>query len=284
MAGTILIPLAQGLRAEPALDAGFQLATKLKARLRALFVRPEPDAVIPYIPAQIGGFEFMRDEVEREGRQAGGLDKARYEGSRIRHNVPETTEGSSGSECRASWGEEIGEIAPVITKHSRISDLIMMSRLRANDVAAERCFDAAVFGSGRPTMLIPAEVSDGLLAHVLVAWNGSLESSHAVFGAMPLLRAADQVSVFNQPEGDRPEVDIADLIQVLATHGISGRPAAHSSVPCSAGAALLAVASVSNASLVVTGAYTHSRFRQELLRGVTSHVLAECTIPVLLTH
>ena len=38
------------------------------------------------------------------------------------------------------------------------------------------------------------------------------------------------------------------------------------------------------ASLIVMGAYTHSRLWQEVLGDVTRHVLAEATIPVLMSH
>jgi nucleotide-binding universal stress UspA family protein len=54
--------------------------------------------------------------------------------------------------------------------------------------------------------------------------------------------------------------------------------------PCSAGAALLTTASRSEATLVVMGAYTHSRLRQSFLGGVTRHVLSEATVPILMSH
>lgn len=37
-------------------------------------------------------------------------------------------------------------------------------------------------------------------------------------------------------------------------------------------------------SLLVLGAYEHSKFREDFLGGVTSDVLANTTIPVLLSH
>jgi nucleotide-binding universal stress UspA family protein len=38
------------------------------------------------------------------------------------------------------------------------------------------------------------------------------------------------------------------------------------------------------ATLIVMGAYTHGRLRQSFLGGVTRQVLAEATIPVLMSH
>jgi len=59
-----------------------------------------------------------------------------------------------------------------------------------------------VFGSGRPCLLVREEVSDTLLRHVVVAWNGSLEGTRAVAGATPLLEAAGRVSIFSAPRPD----------------------------------------------------------------------------------
>ncbi len=38
------------------------------------------------------------------------------------------------------------------------------------------------------------------------------------------------------------------------------------------------------ADLLVKGAYTHSRLRQLIFGGATSHILAEAILPVLMVH
>jgi nucleotide-binding universal stress UspA family protein len=281
MLRSILVPLSQGLTPEPALGAAFGLAKRMNAHLCAMFVRPHPTAVIPYIPVQLAESELI--EIERAGRQAAGLDRCRFDAFRVRHEIPEAPVDNRLDSCFASWAEQVGEIEPVVTRYGRVSDLIVMSRFKAQDVAAERCFDAAVFASGRPTLLVPEQSGD-LLGHVMIAWNGSLEASHAVFGAMPLLHAAERVSIFSVPEGGEAEADSGRLAEALSWHGIPTHPAPRYAVPCSTGAALLAVAGISEVSLIVMGAYTHSRLRQELLGGVTREVLASATIPVLMSH
>ena len=52
----------------------------------------------------------------------------------------------------------------------------------------------------------------------------------------------------------------------------------------STGAALLSAAVEQQATMIVMGAYTHSRLRQRFLGGVTSHVLAHASIPLLMSH
>ena len=144
----------------------------------------------------------------------------------------------------------MGEIEPVVTHFGRVSDLIVMSRFQANDLVAERCFDAAVFGSGRPTLVVSATLPWDMLDHVMIAWNGSLEASHAVFGAMPLLRAAGRVSIFSVQEVKTDQASGAELVEALSWYGI---PACHVGGPetqGSTGAALLTMAGRNEATLI----------------------------------
>jgi hypothetical protein len=99
-------------------------------------------------------------------------------------------------------------------------------------------------------MLVPENLLWDLIDHILIAWNGTLEASHAVFGVLPLLHKASRVSVFSMPG---PEND-------GATSAAGG------------------------ATRIVTGADTHSRLRQSFLGRVTRHVLFNATIPVVMSH
>ena len=85
-------------------------------------------------------------------------------------------------------------------------------------------------------------------------------------------------------EGEDGEAEGAELAEALSWHGVATLPAARLAVPCSTGAALLAVANIGVATLIVMGDYTHSRLRQDLLGGVTREVLADATIPVSMSH
>ena len=282
MMRTILVPLGPGLAGEPALDAALVLAKRMNSHIRAMFVRPDPRAAIPYMP--LAGARFTWAAIEQQGREAAEAAKGRFDAWRSQHEIPDVPRDDRLDSCFASWAERADEIDKVVTKFGRVSDLIVMSRFKPGDVVAERCFDAAVFGTGRPTLLVPGEPALDMLEHVMVAWNGSLEASHAVFGSMQLLRAAARVSIFSVPEAACDEADGAELAEALSWYGIPTHLAGRSVVRCSTGAALLAVARMSEVSLVVMGAYTHSRLRQSFLGGTTREVLAEATIPILMTH
>jgi nucleotide-binding universal stress UspA family protein len=291
MMRTILVPLAQGFVSECAFEAAFSVAKRMNSHIRALFVRPDPDAPILRFPEIIGAFPSelitaggRRDAIEREGREAVKIERTRFDAWRSRHEIPNVPEDARLDSCVASWAERVGEIEQIVTHFGRVSDLIIMSRFKQNDVMAELCFDAAVFGSGRPTLLAPEKLPPDLLDHVIIAWNGSLEASHAVFGAMPLLRAAGRVSIFSVRERETDDECGAELAESLSWSGIRTHRVGQPEAPCSAGAALLTTASRSEATLVVMGAYTHSRPRQSFLGGVTRHVLSEATVPILMSH
>jgi nucleotide-binding universal stress UspA family protein len=52
----------------------------------------------------------------------------------------------------------------------------------------------------------------------------------------------------------------------------------------STGAALVSAAVEQQATMIVMGAYTHSRLRQSFLGGVTKHLLAHAPVPLLMSH
>src|SRR5579875_583982 len=262
MMRTILLPLAPGLQSEPALDAALLLAKRMNSHIRAVFVRPDPALALSYFPAAMATATTYQI-IESEGRKAEEEEKIRFEAWRSRNGIPAEPADTRLDTCFASWSEQMGEIEPVVIRHGRVSALI---------------------GSGRPTLLVPGNPPGDLLDHVLIAWNGSLEASHAVFGALPLLHEAGRVSLFSVPEPENDGATGAELVEALSWQGIPVHQAVIRDKTVSIGAALLATAADSGVSLIVMGAYTHSRLRQSFLGGVTSHVLANAAIPVVMSH
>ena len=101
---------------------------------------------------------------------------------------------------------------------------------------------------------------------------------------LPLLHAAGRISIFSVPTPKNNEATGVELGEALCWQGIQAHEAIRPSAPSSIGAALLDTAAKSEATLIVMGAYTHSRLRQRFLGGVTMQVLAEATIPVVMSH
>ena len=120
----------------------------------------------------------------------------------------------------------------------------------------------------------------------VVAWNGSVQAARAVRAAMPLLARAESVMVAIVDEGAAPAgvEQGADIGAYLARHDLKVEVRTIVNAHEGAGAAILDLAREEDATFLVMGAYGHSRIRQFLLGGVTRHVLARATIPILMAH
>jgi nucleotide-binding universal stress UspA family protein len=283
MIRTILVPLNAEMPGEALLDVTLVLARRVNGHIRALFMLPNPDAALAYIPDVILAAGVTREVIERETREAAAQGEQHFVAWRSRNNVPEESGGRLDT-CFATWVKQIGEIETLVTRYGRLSDLIVVPRPAPEAYQAQRCFDSAVFGTGRPTLVVGEKQPFDMTNHVMIAWNGSLEASRAVLGAMPLLHLASRVSIFAAPQYDIDGVDPADLADSLSWHGIRAHLVVGPKDEHATGAALVSAAVEQQATLIVMGAYTHSRLRQSFLGGVTRHLLGHAPVPLLMSH
>lgn len=172
---------------------------------------------------------------------------------------------------------------------ARYADLVVLSQTDLDEPASSHLVGAlpeqVVLDGGRPVLILPYAGSFPTVgSKILVAWDGGLEATHAVFNALPLLRRAALISVvvFNAAPAAGHEPG-ADLALYLARHGVRCTVRA-SATPIRAGEQLLSEAADLQADLIVMGAYGHSRFREIMLGGVTETILESMTVPVLMSH
>ncbi|MEC5218295.1 nucleotide-binding universal stress UspA family protein [Actimicrobium sp. GrIS 1.19] len=193
------------------------------------------------------------------------------------------------------------EAGAAVSLQARYSDLVVIGQTDPQDASPAVRGDFpeyVVMHGGRPVLVIPyAGRIDSLGKRILVAWDGSMPATRAVTAAIPLLQQAElvQIVIFDAQldalrQGEQPGADIA---LYLARHGVNVEVTSHSTdigsrsggtADIDIGNALLSYATDCSADLIVMGAYTHSRFREILLGGVTSTVLKSMTIPVLMAH
>jgi nucleotide-binding universal stress UspA family protein len=154
-------------------------------------------------------------------------------------------------------------------------------------------------GSGRKEQSLAAKVAATARAPVLaippsgkpfdpagiaaVAWNGSAESSVALRASLPLLRNAASVHLIDI-EDRTVRIRSEGGLNYLSRHGIEAHAVCRSADSGDAGGAILEAAEEVGASLLVMGAYGHSRTAEFLLGGATQAVLSNSHIPLLLAH
>ena len=121
----------------------------------------------------------------------------------------------------------------------------------------------------------------------LIAWNASRESARAVGDALPLITAAEAVTVLTIAPTRKAGSDIAsadDLLEHLACHGIKAQIDSGIAEGISVSDLILSRAADLAADLIVMGAYGHSRMHELLLGDATRELFEHMTVPVLTAH
>ena len=191
-----------------------------------------------------------------------------------------------GAEFRVILNTNGGDEALVNSLHC---DLVVLGHPKAQGLPAGWTAQRLLMASGVPILIIPDGSDVALIGgKVIVAWNGSREARRAIADAMPILTAARSVTVLvvdaaktPQKYGEDPGADIATH---LARHGIH----VDLEQAVSEGAPIAEVigsrAVEQGASLIVIGAYSHSRSAEMIFGGVTRALMALMPVPVLVSR
>jgi nucleotide-binding universal stress UspA family protein len=183
------------------------------------------------------------------------------------------------------------EVADALATNARYADLAILGQIDPDDpVTGPRYLpEEVILGCGRPALVIPYIGAPASLGErVMIAWDASREAARAVNDALPLLERATTVKVVtlnpsNQPFGHGEEPG-ADIGLHLARHDINVEVQRIEARDIDLANALLSELANQGADLLVMGAYGHSRLRELMLGGVTRTILAEMTVPVLMSH
>ncbi len=178
-----------------------------------------------------------------------------------------------------------------LIRQARYCDLVVLSQADRSEAVmpvVSNLPEYAVLNSGRPILITPhAGDFKTVGERILVAWDGTTESTRALANAIPALRHAEKVVIaaFNSSGGtsahdEKPEADIA---QYLSRHDIRAE-VMQPTTSLDIGNALLSLAADLGSDLLVMGGYGHTRLRETLMGGVTRTVLETMTIPVLMSH
>jgi nucleotide-binding universal stress UspA family protein len=153
--------------------------------------------------------------------------------------------------------------------------------------AEELLIEQALFGSGRPALVVPYIQRDGLkLDRALVCWDGGRTAARAVGDAMPFLKRAKNVEVVivtsDPPKSD--ELPGALIGEHLARHGLKVEVKNIVAPQIDVANAILSHAADFAADFLVMGGYGHSRLREFILGGATRGILQAMTVPTLMAH
>jgi nucleotide-binding universal stress UspA family protein len=180
------------------------------------------------------------------------------------------------------------ELSDVFVEHARLRDLTIVP-VRERDYFEQSHAESIIFGSGRPTIILPQRRKKaGALAldTAIVAWDFSRSSTRAVADALPILQRAKRVfvvTVINEKAIDTERSGIG-LAKHLARHGIVVVLDSTDAAGRGIGDVLESYIESRNGDLLVMGAYGHSRIREFILGGATRSMLERPPVPLFLSH
>jgi hypothetical protein len=222
---------------------------------------------------------IVLDDYRREVEATAEAAKARFEETCQR-------EGLSAESMILSAGAI--SIPELLARTARRFDLTILSQADPEDEwSGEVMIEAALLGSGRPILLVPYFLEDGVkFDRILVCWDGSHNAARAIADAMPFLTRAKHVEVVTVATDGRANDSMAGLciahhlarhdviveVRNIVAHGqdVSLRIRSH--------------AAQHSADLIVMGGYGHSRLREFILGGATRGILESTVAPTLMSH
>jgi len=181
----------------------------------------------------------------------------------------------------------IAEASSQFGQIARRFDLSVVGQAKPEQPEDAMIVEGALFGSGRPLIVVPYIQRKGLkLDRVVVCWDGSRAAARATGDAMPFLTRAKKVDVvtIGAAPAKSEEVPGADLAQHLARHGRNVGLQHLAVADIDTTSAILSYVADAGADLIVMGGYGHSRLREFVLGGVTRGILGSMTVPVLMSH
>ena len=176
----------------------------------------------------------------------------------------------------------LGEAA---ARHARYFDMALVG-WNADNPGIRALAEAVVFGSGRPTILLPDQAPPASFGRVSIAWDGTRVAARAVSDARFVLERATEITVVTVT--DEKPIDEADagerLAESLRQAGLKAAFSAVRAEDCPIAETLQRHAAEPGFGPAGHGRLRSLRLRDFVLGGATEGVLSDLRMPVLLSH
>lgn len=217
-------------------------------------------------------------------------EQAEAEAKMLEAKLEEKLEGQSVMWAVERGVAQLGTVNLLVGSRSRFADLVVLGKPydKGKDNAEAAILEAVLFSGGVPVLLLPEGTKVPVKPkRAVVAWNDSAEALEAIRAALPLLQAAELVSIviIDPPKHAIDRSDPGGLLtQMLSRHGVRCEITVLAGTMPRTSDTLQRHISEIGADLLVMGAYGHSRLREALLGGATRNILEDATLPVIMKH
>lgn len=279
---TILVPLHGSDTGQTTFELAYTMAKQFGSYVEGLFVR-QPPPIIAGEGITIPG-EYLAQLVE-ESKKLADNARERFSSFMKEKGLPLHDVTFASEQPSAGWREVEGLESQIVGEYGRLFDLIVIGCANKQTAADRNAMcEAALFDSGRPVLVASPKLPPTLGETIVVAWNGSTETARTIGLGMPLLERAKRVIVLTVEGATVPGPSPDQVTQHLVRNGIRAETKVAQLEGRTSGVAVLEEAQKFNMDLLFKGAFTHSRLRQLIFGGATSHILVAAEVPVFMAH
>ena len=276
----LVVMLDGGVGCAARIDAALVMVEKYQAHLTGVYARPKnsfvPENLEYLLPADTHAElkKVLHQGTENEAQAV--------------HQLFNEKIAAAGVADRAHWHTLTHDPDKAATLIARYADLVIAGQYIDGkaDIAAIDPREV-VFSSGRPLLIFPQsyQQTKPLTGHAVIGWNRSREASRALADAMQILETKSKVTVVvvdrkSNPQGELP----FDVIEHIRRHGINAEKVELPLSTKNPGLEIMHYAEKVEADLLVMGAYSRSRWQEQLMGGATCSIMREMTVPVLMSH
>ena len=272
----IIVNLTPAADSDPASAYAISLAETFNAHITGVafaYDPPWPPSVLE--AAVIDVYRTVKDNYKKDAQRA----LSRFEDAARRSQL--SAQGLLLETSLVGSTENFARLA-------RTTDIAVVRQPEPDrDDFAQDLLEAALFDTGRPTLIVPYIQKEGFSAkRVLCCWDGSRAAARAMGDALPILQKASSVKVLTISTGKFNERDVtgAELATHLSRHKLQVELVRIPAADIDVASAILSHADDSGADLIVMGGYGHSRMRELALGGATRGMLQSMTVPTLMSH
>ena len=273
---SVTIMLGGGLdEIGPALEGAIHLTKRMKTTLSGLCVLPDPANSMVYVTGA--------ETVVMSAAAISSLTEAQEKLVKdYKQSFADQTK-AAGSWLKADFSKETGSVASYAAAAASLADALVVPKGATQSAhPLNAVFEHVLMEANLPLVLAASEpkTSDTCL----IAWDGSPLAARAVRLHMPLIKSYKKVVIAQNPEKVRHQwahvcQDSKErLTEMLREERLE---VINIELDGPVSDALLEAADAHDASLIVMGAYGHSRIGQMLFGGTTSKLLHNNAAPAL---
>ena len=282
----ILVPLDGTERSAEVLDTALVVANRFGAHIKAVHVREHTSEPFMFsgMPAS-----YRKEFVEMSTKAVDSVVSTvqqQFNEFCVRSGVKKVRKPGASTQLAASLQIHEGDAETVLSRESRLVDVIAMSRPTQHRIGGPgvgELHEALMLRSGRPVLIVPpaAEWQPHKVDHAAIGWNDSVEASRALSMTLPWLAQMKKVSVL---VSKKREVGVEDVIGYLKRHGCKADYHVIGGRGTNVGKKMLSCCGEIGAEFLVVGGFSHTRTRQRLFGGVTSYLLSNTDIITVMAH